>query len=128
MTRQSVVLNDMSKCIPGSHLSHEPRFDRWSLISYETPEISGVAIYLGNIFSRAYEGLPDISLPLNVAGWFAIHPKGSSGDYIEVKEEAITGDPPRGEYEWWSVPPTRSFLIDKLDGEVVGRYWRDTGL
>ena len=73
MTRQSVVLNDLSKCFPGSHLSHEPRFDRWSLISYETPEISGIAIYLGNVFSPAYEGLPDISLPLNVAGWYAIH-------------------------------------------------------
>ena len=32
-----------------------------------------------------------------------------------------------GEYAWHSIPPTRSFLIEKLDGYVTGRYWKDTG-
>ena len=52
--------------------------------------------------------------------------RGSSGDYAEVRHGVGTRH--GGEYGWWSIPPTRSILIEKLDGEVVGRYWRDTGL
>lgn len=57
-------------------------------------------------------------------------PRGSSGEYVPVIYEDDRGEGsgrPGGEYGWRTYPPTKSFLIEKLDGHVVGRYWCDTG-
>ena len=61
-------LSDMSRCEPASALSDVNRKNHWTLIPYETDEVSGVMIGAG---SQA--DAPEVTLPLGVSGWHAIH-------------------------------------------------------
>lgn len=66
--KETVIISDMSRCKPGSALSKEKKKNSWTLSSYKSDEINGVMLGAG---SRAEA--PDVTLPLDVSGWYAIH-------------------------------------------------------
>ena len=73
MASQSIVLSDMSRCVPASSFSREPRWDVWNLIDFETAEHAGVAMYMGAFSAITDQRIPEVALDLNVSGWHAIH-------------------------------------------------------
>jgi len=84
--------SDMSLCTPASALSKVNKAGHWTLIPYEADEVSGVMIGAG---SRA--GAPEVTLPLGVSGWHAIHlgfwnphHEYDGGTTVRLK---LTGDP-----------------------------------
>ena len=85
-------LSDMSQCTPVSALSRVNRKNHWTLIPYETDEVSGVMIGAGSVADA-----PEVTLPLGVSGWHAIylgfwnpHHDYDGGACVRLK---LTGDP-----------------------------------
>lgn len=63
-----VYVSDMGKCRPASVLSATSEQDKWQLVPYESTEVSGTMIG-----AASYIDAPDVTLPLNVSGWHAVH-------------------------------------------------------
>jgi len=63
-----IYLSDMSLCTPASALSKVNKKKHWTLIPYETDEVSGVMIRAGS-----HADAPEVTLPLGVSGWYAIY-------------------------------------------------------
>ena len=66
-----LYISDLSRCLPATALSHEPRQDAWHCLPYETCDAdvpSGTMICAGSSVSA-----PEVSLPLNVSGWHAVY-------------------------------------------------------
>lgn len=85
-------LSDMSQCRPVSALSKVNKKNHWTLIPYETDEVSGVMIGAGSVADA-----PEVTLPLGVSGWHAIylgfwnpHHEYDGGTCVRLK---LTGDP-----------------------------------
>ena len=51
----------------------------------------------------------------------------SAGEVVPVRREFESEEKPGGEYGWWSIPPTKSYLIESLDNNPVGRYYSWSG-
>ncbi len=68
MDKQESLLTDMSRARPAEALSPKARRGHWQLVSYRTDEISGTMV-----LTRPETGAPEITLPLNAEGWYAIH-------------------------------------------------------
>lgn len=69
-SRDAIVISDMSKVTPSSALSADIRRKRqWKVLEYETKDgLKGKCIA-----SLPDTGAPDVTLPLNVKGWYAIY-------------------------------------------------------
>ena len=63
-----MYLSDMSKCLPASAISEEQAKGKWRLLDYETGGPKGKMLVAGS-----YIDAPEVTLPLNVKGWYAIH-------------------------------------------------------
>ena len=95
-----LYISDLSRCLPATALSREPRPDAWHCLHYETCDAdvpSGTMICAGSSV-RA----PDVSLPLDVSGWHGVyvgywnpHHDYDSGTCIRVR---LDNDP-----VWWSM-------------------------
>ena len=73
MKREETVINDLSVCTPFRHLSRTGQYDLWNLVSYETAQISGTAIYAGgHLGAPSRDARLELSLALPVDGWHAI--------------------------------------------------------
>ncbi len=74
MERNEIIISDLSACSPGRLLSRAVRYDLWNLVSYQTAQISGTAVYVGT-----YGGSPpsddrlELGLPLQADGYYAIY-------------------------------------------------------
>ena len=66
--RQEILLTDMSRCSPTKALSEKARRGHWQLVDYKTDEVSGTMV-----MARPETGAPELTLPLNAEGWYAIH-------------------------------------------------------
>ena len=63
-----IYVSDMSQCKPAAALSQLQEKGRWTLIPYETEEVSGTMV---SAFS--YINAPELTLPLGVSGWHAVY-------------------------------------------------------
>ena len=63
-----IYLSDMSRCRPDSALSDRLDKDSWTLISYETEEVSGTLV---SAFS--FINAPELTLSLGVSGWHEVY-------------------------------------------------------
>jgi hypothetical protein len=77
-----VYVLDLSVCRPASALSRTPRRGRWRLLDYESDRGKGVMLVAGQN-TRA----PEVTLPLNRKGWYAIW-FGLRSQYGESRIEA----------------------------------------
>ncbi|MCF6284779.1 MAG: family 10 glycosylhydrolase [Candidatus Hydrogenedentes bacterium] len=68
VARETLYLTDMSRCKPAESLSEELRPNRWRMIPYKTEEIQGTL--LG---AASYIEAPEVRLPLNQTGWYAVY-------------------------------------------------------
>ena len=82
----------MSRCVPASALSTINKKNHWTLIPYETDEVSGVMIGAGSVADAQ-----EVTLPLGATGWHAIylgfwnpHHEYDGGSCVRLK---LTGDP-----------------------------------
>lgn len=66
-TGSPVYLNDLSKCVPSSALSHDPTPGRWRMMEYDAAGLSGVMLLAG-----PETAAPEITVPLGVAGLHAV--------------------------------------------------------
>ena len=120
-----MVITDMSTCRPASAMSEEMRFDLWNLISYETPEHSGICIYIPSDRGDASNDSLELTLPLDASGWHAVHlglwdpdgpPNRAPGWGLEIK---LSGD---SAFERIAFDvPTKMYLVQ--DG-----LWREADL
>jgi hypothetical protein len=85
-------LSDMSVCTPTSALSKINKMKHWTLLPYETEEVSGVMIRAGS-----HAEAPEVTLPLEASGWYTIflgfwnpHHDWNGDTTIRLK---LTGDP-----------------------------------
>ena len=86
----TTFISDMGLCMPRSALSTTPRAGHWRLIPYESDEVSGVMAFAGPITN-----VPDLTLPLDVKGWHAIHVGYATqvhGEHVAVKVR-LSSDP-----------------------------------
>ena len=69
-SKDAIVISDMSVVTPGSALSSDVRRVRkWKVLEYETKAgLKGKCIA-----SLPDTGAPEVTLPLNVKGWYAIY-------------------------------------------------------
>ena len=63
-----IYLTDMSKCTPQSALSTTASSGHWRLVEYGSAQMNGTMILAGPLTEA-----PDVTCPLNVKGWHAIH-------------------------------------------------------
>ena len=63
-----ICVNDLSVCRPKSALSTTRQEGHWRLLPYEADGISGTMLA-----AEELTGAPNVTLPLNVKGWHAIH-------------------------------------------------------
>ena len=66
--RETIIISDMSKCQPAYALSKVREKHRWQLIPYKGEGLDGVILGAASLI-----GAPDVTLPLEVSGWYAIH-------------------------------------------------------
>ena len=65
---RAVYLSDLSQCRPPAALSRTPQRHRWRLLDYASDKAEGVMLVAGHNTAA-----PEITLPLNRKGWYAIH-------------------------------------------------------
>ena len=65
---RAIYLSDFSHCRPASALSRTPKRHRWRLLDYMSDKAEGVMLVAGHNTAA-----PEITLPLNRKGWYAIH-------------------------------------------------------
>ncbi|MCK5381481.1 MAG: hypothetical protein KAJ81_08420, partial [Candidatus Latescibacteria bacterium] len=63
-----IYLSDMSQCKPASALSEKQEKGHWTLIPYETEEVSGTLVS-----ALSFITAPELTLPLGVSGWHSIY-------------------------------------------------------
>lgn len=63
-----IYVSDMSRCTPASALSLKQEQGRWTLIPYETKEVSGTLVG-----ALSFITAPELTLPLGVSGWHSIY-------------------------------------------------------
>ncbi|MCK5328088.1 MAG: hypothetical protein KAR36_05745 [Candidatus Latescibacteria bacterium] len=61
-------LSDMSQCKPASALSEKQEKGHWTLIPYETEEVSGTFVS-----ALSFITAPELTLPLGISGWYSIY-------------------------------------------------------
>lgn len=66
--RETIIISDMSRCQPANALSKTPKKNHWQLINYEAEGVKGVIIG-----ATTLKDAPDVTLPLGVKGWYAMH-------------------------------------------------------
>jgi len=66
--REVVTITDFSNCTPSEHISDEADLNRWQVMDYRTDELEGNLLYAAN-----NNPAPDITLQLNVSGWYAVY-------------------------------------------------------
>ena len=88
LSADPVYLTDMGACRPANALSPETRRGRWRTLPYETDELSGVML-----IGSTEAGAPDVTYPLEVAGFHAVS-LGVFGGYQEPNQvlARLTGD------------------------------------
>ena len=64
----SVLVSDLSQCQPPEALGRQPQVGSWRLVDYTTTGIAGTMIY-----AAPEDQAPEITLPLNVSGRYAIY-------------------------------------------------------
>lgn len=64
----TTYVSDLRRCVPASALSEHRGQGRWQLTPYETDEVSGTMIGAASFINA-----PDVTLPLDVAGWHAVY-------------------------------------------------------
>ena len=65
MSKSEMILSDMSQCQPGSALSERPQKGHWHLVDYDAGEVAGKMVFAQPLYET-----PEITLPLNVQGWY----------------------------------------------------------
>ncbi|MCK5732656.1 MAG: hypothetical protein KAI38_00605, partial [Candidatus Latescibacteria bacterium] len=63
-----IYLSDMSQCKPASALSEKQEKGHWTLIPYETEEVSGTFVS-----ALSFITAPELTLPLGISGWYSIY-------------------------------------------------------
>jgi len=66
--RPVLWITDFSQCTPAEHWSEEPAIGRWQVVEYATDAFAGRLLYAANT-----NPAPDLTLALNVSGWYAIY-------------------------------------------------------
>jgi len=84
----AIYLSDFSQCRPASALSRESKRNCWRLLPYESSAANGVMLIAGQNTAA-----PEITIPLDVRGWHAIH-FGLRSAYGETRIEVrLPSDP-----------------------------------
>jgi len=61
-------ISDMSECLPASAFSTEQTKGKWQLFDYKTGLVNGTLIGV-----RSFIDAQDLTVPINVSGWYAIY-------------------------------------------------------
>jgi hypothetical protein len=64
----AVYLSDLGKCEPKAALSDRMEPGTWRLLTYKTPEVSGVMVKAASVIDA-----PELTLPLGLTGWHAVY-------------------------------------------------------
>lgn len=66
--KETIIISDMSRCLPAVALSKVRKKNHWQLIPYEGEGLNGVILGAASLIQA-----PDVTLPLEVNGWYAIY-------------------------------------------------------
>ena len=120
----TVMLTDFSLCTPRSALATTPQRDRWQVIAYQADGVSGKMIG-----ARGLVAPPDVTLPIQVKGWYKIY-VGYWSTMIKAEQPAemvlklkLTGDP-----SWRRIlqKPPGEVAEQVFPGKtsIIERFWR----
>jgi hypothetical protein len=121
---KAIYLSDLSKCEPATAISSRMEPSKWRLLTYKSPEVSGVMVK-----SPSFVDAPDLTLPLKLVGWHSIYVGywnpmfDYDGDHlIKVK---LSGEPAfrRIEEKNSSDSQVRTFLRESFvqDADLTGK-------
>jgi len=80
--RPVVTVSDFSVCTPAECLSEQPETNRWRLIDFATDQFEGKMLHAPHD-----KPAPEVTIPLNVKGWYAVYVWLMGGDVTPLQGE-----------------------------------------